>query len=323
MIDVTALGELLIDFTPRQKSERGNLTFEANPGGAPANVLAALSKLGKKTAFIGKVGSDTFGQLLKKTLQDAGIQTDGLSMSDQFFTTLAFVTLDSDGNRSFAFSRNNSADVMLEESEVDENLIRRSKIFHCGTLSLTHPSCRQATVKALETAKKNGVLISVDPNLRMPLWESEEMARSAIRLALSYADIIKISDYELEFLYGESDVKKGAELLFAEYHPKILFATCGKDGAYLVKEQLVLHHPCFHSVKTVDTTGAGDTFCGAALSKLLEYDLNFSEMDEQKCYDLLRYASAAASLVTASYGAICVMPEEKDIFMLERTEKML
>ncbi|MBE7054031.1 MAG: carbohydrate kinase [Ruminococcaceae bacterium] len=316
MYDIVSLGELLIDFTPQGLSEKGNFMFEANPGGAPCNVLAQMAKLGLKTAFIGKVGKDTFGLFLKDTIEKIGIDTKGLKLTDDAFTTLAFVTLDKDGNRSFAFSRNNSADVCLTEDEVDENLIKNAKIFHIGTLSLTHPSVKKATVKALKIAKENGVLISVDPNLRLPLWKSEDDAKEAIDLALSYADIIKISDYEIEFLTGEKDVKEGSKILYKKYNPCIMFATCGKDGAYVLKDDTVLHHPCYDCVKTVDTTGAGDSFCGASLKKLVDFNLDFSSLTTKNLEEIIKYASGAASLTTTKYGAISVMPSEDEIISL-------
>lgn len=316
MFDILALGELLIDFTPCGTSEQGSYVFEANPGGAPCNVLAAASKLNKSTAFIGKVGKDTFGEFLKNTIEDYKINTEGLVVTPDYFTTLAFVTLDENGNRNFAFSRKNSADVMLSADEVDENLIKNSKIFHCGTLSLTDESCKKATMKALDIAKENGVVISVDPNLREPLWKSMDDAENAIKTVLEYADIIKISDYEIEFLYGEKDVLKGAMRLYEEYSPKILFATCGKDGAYLIKDDIVLHHPCFSCVKTIDTTGAGDSFCGTSLSCLLEYNLDFDSLYEEECKYIIKYASAAASLVTSKRGAIFAMPCAEEIQQL-------
>lgn len=318
MIDIAALGELLIDFTPRGISEQGSYLFEANSGGAPCNVLAAMRNLGKSAAFIGKVGTDMFGRFLKDTIEKLGIDSSGLILSDDFFTTLAFVKLDEQGNREFSFSRNNSADVMLQPEEVNPEQICSARIFHCGTLSLTHPSSRAALLKGLNLAREHGVLISVDPNLREPLWKDLEQAKAAMRLALSYADVIKISDYELEFLYKETDVVKAANLLREEFHPKILFATCGRDGAYLLKDDVVIHHPCFDSVKTIDTTGAGDSFCGAALSRLLDWGLDFDALDKAACKELLRYASAAASLATAKRGAIPAMPAQDEIESLLR-----
>lgn len=318
MTDIVSLGELLIDFTPQGVSEQGSFLFEANAGGAPCNVLAAVRRLGKSAAFIGKVGTDMFGRSLKETIEKLGIDATGLVLTDEYFTTLAFVKLDENGNREFSFSRKNSADVMLRADEVDENLIRSARIFHCGTLSFTHPLSAEAALKGLETAKAASVLVSVDPNLREPLWKDLDDAKAAMRRVLSYADVIKISDYELEFLYGETDVPAAAKRLYEEYRPKILFATCGKDGAYLLKDDLVLHHPCFDNVGTIDTTGAGDSFCGTALSRLLDYDLDFAALDEAKCKDLLRYASAAASLATAKRGAIPAMPAPAEIAALLR-----
>lgn len=315
MFDVISLGELLIDFTPRGLSEQGSYVFEANSGGAPCNVLAAMTKLGKSAAFIGKVGDDTFGHFLCDTLKRLDINTDSLYFSKDSFTTLAFVTIDETGNREFSFNRNKSADVMLAPEEVDTELIKKARIFHCGTLSLTDSPSREATLRALDIAKENSVLISVDPNLREPLWKNLDDARQAIKLVLGYADIIKISDYELEFLYGIKDIKQSALKLWNEYKPKILFVTCGRDGAYLLKDDIFLHHPCF-DVQTIDTTGAGDCFCGAALSCMLNKQLNFAGLDVQTCSYILKFASAAASLATTKRGAIASMPDTEDIVKL-------
>ena len=313
MYDIVSLGELLIDFTPQGLSEKGNFVFEANPGGAPCNVLAQMAKLGLKTAFIGKVGQDTFGTFLKDTIEKIGIDSKCLKLTEDAFTTLAFVTLDESGNRSFAFSRNNSADVCLTEDDVDENIIKNSKIFHIGTLSLTHSTSKCATLKALKIAKENGILISVDPNLRLPLWKKEDDAKEAIDLALSYADIIKISDYEIEFLTGIKDVVEGAKILYKKYNPSIMFATCGKDGAYVLKDDIIIHHPCYDNVKTIDTTGAGDSFCGASLKKLIDFNLDFKSLSKDNLTDIIKYASGAASLATTKYGAIMIMPSDEEI----------
>lgn len=313
MFDIISLGELLVDFTPRGTSERGNFLFEASPGGAPCNVLAAAAALGKKTAFIGKVGDDTFGNFLEKTVTSLGIDGSALYKTDSAFTTLAFVTLDSEGNRSFAFSRNKSADTLLSPSEVSEELIKSTKIFHVGTLSLTDRPSADATEFALEAARRSKVLISADPNLREPLWKNSDDARAAVRKVLSYADIIKVSDYELEFLYGISDTERSARMCFEEFSPKILFATCGKKGAYAVTDKLFLHHPCYLKVKTVDTTGAGDSFCGSALCALIDAGLDFGALSRDSLFNILRYASAAASITTSRFGAISVMPSDAEI----------
>ncbi len=318
MYDIISLGELLIDFTPRGLSERGNYLFEANPGGAPCNVLAAAAALGKKTAFIGKVGEDTFGSFLKDTISSLGIGTQSLYKTPDCFTTLAFVTLDSEGNRNFAFSRNGSADTMLSPDEISDSTVKDTSVFHVGTLSLTDEPSRSATLKALDCARANGVVISVDPNLREPLWKNAEDAKTAIRTVLSYADIIKISDYELAFLYGTSDVRTGMEKCFEEFSPKILFATCGKDGAYVMCNGITVHHPCYLKVKTVDTTGAGDSFCGASLSALIDAGLDFESLGENELYEIIRFASAAASITTSRYGAISVMPNRQEIEELIR-----
>ena len=313
MYDVTALGELLIDFTPYGKSESGNPLYKANPGGAPCNVLSQLCKLGKKTSFIGKVGDDSFGHTLGGLLEHLGIGTEGLRYSNNALTTLAFVHLDDAGDRSFSFARNQSADVMLLSDEIDQEQIRNSRIFHCGTLPITGEPSRSATLKALQCAKDSGILVSVDPNLREPLWPDLEQAKKAMWQVMEYSDIIKISDYELAFLYGTVDVKEGAVKLYSDLKPKIIFATCGKDGAYLKTENGIWYHRCYTEVKTVDTTGAGDAFFGAALSKLL--DTGFAVAQEQ-AMDILRFSSAAAALVTTKKGAILSMPSRDEIEQL-------
>lgn len=310
MFDVVALGELLIDFAQKPNE---NMSFLANPGGAPCNVLAALSKLGKSTAFIGKVGNDMFGRFLADTIKEININTDGLIMSDEEFTTLAFVALDSEGNRSFSFARNNSADVMLQISDVNFELIAQSRIFHCGTLSLTHPHSRLATIKALDYAKANKLCVSIDPNLRMNLWKNERDAKEAIRMVLGYADIVKISDYEINFLYGDVDMKTAAQKIYKEFNPKVIFITCGKDGAYMAANGQFCFVPCIDSIKTIDTTGAGDCFCGVALSKLLDINLDFDLLTAEKCQEILEYANAGANLSTTKYGAIPSMPTKSEI----------
>ncbi len=315
MTDVTALGEILIDFT-----SKGKMLFEANAGGAPCNVLASLSKLSKSTSFIGKIGTDMFGKFLKNTLVDYNIDICGLKETEDYFTTLAFVTLDEAGNRDFSFARKFSADTMLKKDDIDENIILNSRIFHCGTLSMTEESSRKAQLFALDTAKSRDVVISVDPNLRLSLWKNDYEAKKAIDTVFSYADIIKISDYEIEFLCGEKDVLTGAEELFRKYGPKILFATCGENGAYLIKDDIVLYHPCFN-VNTIDTTGAGDCFTGAALAKLLDYNLEFGNIQYKQCNEILCFACAAAALSTEKYGAMASMPTIDDIDKLIKGER--
>jgi len=310
-LDVVALGELLIDFTESGLSSQGNPLMEANPGGAPCNVLAMLTKLGKKTAFIGKVGRDMFGTQLRTTLTEIGINTQGLVTDDTIHTTLAFVHTATDGDRDFSFYRNPGADMMLTAEEVPEQLIRQAKIFHFGTLSMTHESVRGATLKALRCARENGLLISFDPNLRPPLWDSLKEAKTQIKLGLSWCDILKISDNEVQFLTGLEDYDQAAKkILQGHSNIRILFLTLGKDGSRAYYQGMRVHKDGYR-VNTVDTCGAGDTFCGCALWYLLEHD--WTTLDENRLRELLSFANAAAALVTTRKGAIRSMPDLQEI----------
>ena len=229
--DVTALGEILIDFTMNGQSEQGNNIFEACPGGAVDNVLAMLSKLGRKTAFIGKVGKDQFGRLLKEALVEAGIDVKGLKVDEQVNTTLAFVHTFPDGDREFSFYRKPGADMMLREDEVDYDLIRQSKVFHLGTLSMTDEPAKSATKKALEVAKESGCIITFDPNLREPLWKSLDEVREAMRYVFRYCDMLKISDNEIRFISGKEDYDEGIKYLQEVFDIPVIFLTMGKDGS--------------------------------------------------------------------------------------------
>ena len=295
-IDVTALGELLIDFTQNGLSEQGNNLFEANPGGAPCNVLAMLNKAGKKTAFIGKVGNDMFGRLLKSKTEGEGIDMSGLEMDDEIHTTLAFVEKLPNGDRDFSFYRNPGADVMLT-----------AKIFHLGTLSMTHDTVEKATLKALEIAKAAGCLISFDPNLRPPLWSSEEKAKEKIAFGLTQCDILKISDNEITFMTGEEDLDKGIHKIIDQYHIPLVFATFGPDGSKAYCGGKEVYEAGFLNPNTIETTGAGDTFCASALLHVLKYGIEGLD-NEEHLHELLTFANAAASLVTTKKGALCVMP---------------
>lgn len=311
-IDVLALGELLIDFTSNGVSEQGNGLFEANPGGAPCNVLAILNKLGKKTAFIGKVGNDGFGRMLKQTLEDLGINTEGLYLDDVYHTTLALVHTDENGDRDFSFYRDPGADIMLTADEVDPELIRRAKIFHYGTLSMTHDGVRAATKKAIEIAKEEGMLLSFDPNYREPLWDSEEKAVEQIAYGLSQCDILKISEEELEMMTGTKDIDAGVKE-FQEKYPNItlLNVTAGKDGSYSYYKGLKVFVPGFLLGGTIETTGAGDTFGGAVLDYVLDHGLE--DLTQEDLKEMLRFANAAAYLVTTRKGALRSMPEPEQI----------
>lgn len=312
--DVAALGELLIDFTENGRSSQGNPLFECNPGGAPCNVLAMLEKLGKKTAFIGKVGDDMFGHLLKERVTGEGIDLSGLVMSRDVRTTLAFVQNGPEGDREFSFYRNPGADMSLKETEVNTGLIEHSKIFHFGSLSMTHKEVEQATVKALNTAKKSGCLISYDPNLRERLWDSLKKAEEKIRYGIANCDILKIADNEITFLTGKENPEEGMEILLKQYHPKIAFATLGKEGSIAYYRGMKVYEPAVLNENTADTTGAGDTFTGCALNFLLEHDIN--RLTKENLRELLRFANAAASIVTTRKGALCVMPEKDEILKL-------
>lgn len=311
-IDVLALGELLIDFTSNGISEQGNGLFEANPGGAPCNVLAILNKLGRKTGFIGKVGNDGFGRMLKQTLEELGIYTEGLYLDDVYHTTLALVHTDKSGDRDFSFYRDPGADVMLTADEVDPKLIKRAKIFHYGTLSMTHDGVRAATRKAIEIAKEAGMLLSFDPNYREPLWKSKEAAREQIAYGLSQCDILKISEEELEMMTGTSDIEAGAAD-FKEKYPniKLLNVTAGGDGSYSYYKDMKVFVPGFLLGGTIETTGAGDTFGGAVLNFVLEHGIE--NLSKEDLTEMLRFANAAAYLVTTRKGALRSMPEQEQI----------
>ena len=310
--DVLALGELLIDFTENGVSAQGNPLMEANPGGAPCNVLAMLAKLGKNTAFVGKVGRDMFGRQLKQAAADAGICMDYLLEDDKVHTTLAFVKTFPNGDRDFSFYRNPGADMMLRAEELPEEAVRDARIFHFGTLSMTHPEVREATKKAVALAKDTGALISFDPNLRPPLWEDLEEAKAQIAWGLSQCDVLKISDNELLFMTGESDFDKGAAILQARYpNIRMLNVTAGPDGSisYYGKERVFV--PAFLLGGTIETTGAGDTFCACVLNFLLENGI--ADLRPEQLSEMLRFANAAAYLVTTKKGALRVMPALEEV----------
>ena len=309
--DVVALGELLIDFTENGVSEQGNPVLEANPGGAPCNVLAMLNKLGKKTAFIGKVGNDTFGHMLKRTVEESGTDVTNLVMDNDVHTTLAFVHTYPDGEREFSFYRNPGADMMLTKDEIMEDIIKAGKIFHFGTLSSTHEGVRAATRYALDIAKENGLLISFDPNLREPLWASLEDAKREIEYGLSKCDILKISDNELEFMTGTDDYSEGVKILRGKYDISLIFVTLGKDGSRAYYKDIMVEAPPFTEVKTIEKTGAGDTFGGCALGYILEHGID--NLTEENLRELIIFANAGASLITTKKGALKVMPEKSEI----------
>ena len=311
--DVVALGELLIDFTKNGVSNQGNGLFEACPGGAPCNVLAMLRKLNKSCAFVGKVGDDMFGVLLQHTILEAGINAEYLIMDPKIPTTLAFVQTFANGDRDFSFYRKPGADMMLTEDELPLDTIANARIFHFGTLSMTHEGVRKATEKAVATAKENGALISFDPNLRPPLWENLEDARQAIAWGLAQCDILKIADNELEFMTGETDFYKGAAILHQKYpNIKILNVTAGADGSYsFYGEDTPVFVPSFKLGGVIETTGAGDTFCASVLNYVLENGIACLTPEDRKA--MLRFANGAAYIVTTRKGAIRSMPERSEV----------
>ncbi|WP_454970784.1 carbohydrate kinase family protein [Dorea sp.] len=308
--DVTALGEMLIDFAVNGASDQGNQLFEACPGGAPCNVLAMLNKLERKTAFIGKVGEDQFGKLLKDTIDTLGIETKGLVLDKDVHTTLAFVHTFPDGDREFSFYRKPGADMMLGEDEVDYDLIRQSKVFHFGTLSMTDEPVKSATKKALEVAKEAGCLITFDPNLRPPLWDSLDDAKAQMEYGFERCDVLKISDNEIQFVSGMEDYDDGIHYLQEKYQIPLIFLTMGKEGSRAYYKDLRVEQPGF-KVKAIETTGAGDTFCGCAINGVLTYGLD--GLDEEKLKEILTYANAGAALITMKKGAIRSMPEPENI----------
>jgi fructokinase len=317
MLDVTALGEILIDFTPAANSDAQTVSFVRNPGGAPANVLASLAKLGKKTAFIGKVGKDQFGIFLKGVLEQSGIETKGLVFSEETNTTLAFVHLNEQGDRSFSFYRNPGADMMLTADEVDLELIASSKVFHFGSISLTHEPSASATLKALNHAKESGCLISYDPNLRIPLWKDLNHAKQQIELGLSYADVLKISEEELAFITGTQDLEQGSKNIYEHFHVKLIFVTLGPEGCYYrIGHETGMRKG--YAVTAVDTTGAGDSFLAGVLYQILGCGKAISELLLNDIEPMVGFANAVGALTTTKKGAIPAMPSLEEIEELMR-----
>ena len=312
MKKVTALGEVLIDFVQKGSDENGYPLLQALPGGAPANLLAAAAKYGCERAMIGKVGSDAFGDLLLNTLKENRIDTKNVIQDKNYFTTLAFVTLEENGQRHFSFARKPGADTQISVNEVDFSLIENTDIFHFGTLSLTHPQSREATESRVDFARKKGKTISFDPNIRLPLWDSETDAKQAAFYGFSKADIIKLSDEECDFLYNLAP-EKAAEKIMAEHSPKIIFVTLGRKGCYYLTPQFRGYAPCPVGIKAVDTTGAGDIFTGAALSGILRCDKPINQLTEDELHRSALFGCAAASLSTEKNGGISSVPKPCDV----------
>ena len=309
--DVVALGELLINFTENGTSVQGNPVYEANPGGAPCNVLSMLNKVGKRTAFIGKVGQDIFGKRLKAVLEETGIDVSNLIMDADVRTTLAFVETFADGDRDFSFYRNPGADMMLREEELDTDLLKNTRIFHFGTLSMTHEEVRNATKTAIRVAKESGALVSFDPNLREPLWKSLDEAKEQVAYGLSQCDILKISDNEIRWFTGEEDFDAGIARLRSQYNIPLIMLSMGKDGSRAYYKDLRVEAAPFLQENTIETTGAGDTFGGCCLYHVLEYGID--GFNEEKLGRMLTFANAAASIITTRKGALRVMPDAAEV----------
>lgn len=309
--NVIALGELLIDFTENGLSTSGNPMFEANPGGAPCNVLAMLQKLGKKTAFIGKVGKDAFGDFLKDTVCESGIDVTNLVQDDTVPTTLAFVHTAADGDRSFSFYRDPGADMMLSEAEIDYGQIAESEIFHFGTLSMTHDGVRNATKKAVSHAREHGLLLSFDPNYRPLLWKDEETAKEMMRYGCGICDILKISDDEITFITGKDTVEAAIPVFREMYRPKLMCVTCGKQGSIAIYKDMQVTCDAVLRPDTIETTGAGDTFMACVLNYVLEHGIE--DLSKDDLYQMQRFAAMAASIITTRKGALKVMPTKDEI----------
>lgn len=315
MFDITAMGELLIDFAPVSTDADGYPTMAAHPGGAPANFLAAVNKLDGKAAFIGKVGNDAFGKLLVNTVREAGIETRGVLLDNDTFTTLAFVTLDETGDREFSFARKPGADTQLRFEELDLSLIDEANAFHFGTLSLTGEPARTCTQKAVAYAKSKGKLITFDPNLREPLWDDLEEAKKQILWGLEQCDVVKISDNEIEFLFGCTPAE-GAEKLLKEFGIKLVFATLGPNGCLFANKKGSGVDGKVSGLKIVDTTGAGDIFGGTAIREVLRASAAPDELEDAELRQIVKLACATASLSATKYGGISSVPTREEVLEL-------
>lgn len=312
MLDVVALGELLIDFTCQGVDEQGYPTLAAHPGGAPANFLAALAKFGAKTALLGKVGADAFGKLLTGTLRELGVETRGLVVGEDVFTTLAFVTLDEHGDRAFSFARKPGADTCFTFEELDLSLIDEAKVFHFGSLSLTDEPARSATRKAVAYARERGKLITYDPNLRKPLWKSLDEAKEQMLWGLGQADVVKISDEEADFLFGLSPAQGAAHIL-NNYGVKLAFVTCGAEGCVFQNRRARGSVPGLGGLNVVDTTGAGDIFGGSAVWALLQTGKAPGELDREELERIAAFACASAGLSTTRPGGVSSVWSREEI----------
>lgn len=318
--DITALGELLIDFTDRGLSDAGMRLFEQNPGGAPANVLAAAARLGERAAFIGKVGDDMHGRFLRDTLTAVGIDVTGLVLSPDVFTTLAFVALDSGGERRFSFARKPGADTCLRPDELPAPLLAATRVLHVGSLSLTDEPARSATFTAVEAAKRTGTVISYDPNYRAALWPDEATAAAQMRTMVPCADVMKLSDEETLLLTGAADPEEAARCLLAQGVSCVVI-TLGKKGALVAVRDGTQIVPAFPSAP-VDTTGAGDGFWGGFLHRMLALDKQPAALTVSDAADCARWGNAVAALCISRRGGIPAMPPLESVQGLLASESL-
>lgn len=313
MYDVVALGELLVDFTPNKISENGNPCFERNPGGGPANMSCAVSKLGGKVAFLAQVGNDMFGQALKKIVENENVDCTQVRLSDEYKTTLAFVGLDESGERSFSFYRMHGADTMMKTSDYDLSVLKDTKYFFLSSVLMAEGTSRETSFEILEEVKKNGVPVVFDPNLRFNLWEDHRELKECVRKALTYADIVKVSDEELEYLMESDNLSEAAKKMKEEFHIGILLVTHGKDGCVAYTDNGIIKHEGFAVEKPVDTTAAGDSFTGGFLSTLASYDKNYNECSLEEIRRCIEIGNAVGSLTVTKRGAISALPNWDEV----------
>lgn len=313
LYDIVVFGEVLIDFTFQGYNEEGQMIYARNPGGAPANVAVAAGRLGAHTAFLGKAGMDMHGKFLREVLNKEKVDTKGLLLDEQYFTTLAFVDINEAGERTFSFSRKPGADTNIRKEEIDVDVLDHTNIFHVGSLSLTDEPARDTTFYAVKRAKSKGSIISYDPNYRAALWESEEQAKKQMRSMISYADLMKISEEETELLTGCTDVGNAAEILYRQ-GVKIIVVTLGEKGAYVYCKDGGFFVPGFPVENITDTNGAGDSFWGAFLYKICGSEKHIDELTKEELLEYTEFGNAAASICVEKKGAIPAMP---DLFQVE------
>ena len=312
--EFTSIGEVLIDFTPAGKSETGAALFQRNLGGAPVNAACAIAKLGRRSAFIGMAGNDEFGHFCKATMSAQNVDVSGFRLSVTRNTTLAFVHLFETGDRAFSFYRKNAADVSIEKDDLDMDIIRSSRIFHFGGVSLSDEPSRSTTIFAVHEAQKCGSLITFDPNLRMNLWESAAEMKTVTLSVLPYADVIKLSDEEVEFIFDTNDYAASIEHIQKRFGTKLVIVTRGPRGAMTVVGGRLYDFPAY-DVRTIDTTGSGDCFFAGALHCLLSFQKPADSLTPGEIEHMLKFANASGSLASTKMGAVTSLPTVEEVEM--------